>query len=268
MLLLRDVATFPVQPRERRIAKRLLVLDWLLEFRVSTYALLAALLGSTPHKSSRFFRSLRTDQVIRELTTFESGGLVVMLTRRGLDYLEAYGDSNIVTRVPEAVLSPARIGSLKLVQHELGLQGVLLKRRARYQRLITGVHLPVDPKALRCRPDAVVSPVTNPDAQIAVEYERTRKSTKDIFRLFTAHAAMIDTQTWHAVTFCFERDQHRAAYQRLFDQETCLEYDDGKRGRLVATGRKVTPDEELRMRFRFLHVPVRTWPATGDATGA
>ena len=71
-------------PRAVREEKLRLVLDWLLEFRVSSVELLATRLGLTYHSSYKFFRSLLDDQIIQPFKSIHTHqARYLMLTKAG-----------------------------------------------------------------------------------------------------------------------------------------------------------------------------------------
>ena len=71
-------------PRSIHDQKRRTVLDWLLEFRFSSFDLLAYRLGSTYRKSYNFFRSLLAQQLIQEVKTVATNYVrLLMLTKAG-----------------------------------------------------------------------------------------------------------------------------------------------------------------------------------------
>ena len=79
-------------PRAIREEKLRLVLDWLLEFRVSSVELLARRLGLTYQSSYKFFRSLLDDQIIQHFkSVYTNQARYLMLTKTGVDMLQVAG---------------------------------------------------------------------------------------------------------------------------------------------------------------------------------
>ena len=103
-------------PRAVYREKQELVLDWLLEFRFSSFALLAQRLGLTCQTSYKFFRSLRdTGLVQRFAHDHYKREQYYMLTRAGAAFLhEAGRDTANACTAPlppdPLLIHPARLG--------------------------------------------------------------------------------------------------------------------------------------------------------------
>ena len=185
-------------PRAVRREKQQIVLDWLWEFRFSSFALLAQRLGLTCQTSYKFFRSLRDSGLVQRFTHDHYNlEQYYMLTRAGAAFLHEAGRD-----IANACTSPSRLIRYPNIPHDLAVQQAAIRRLDHYKELISEHHITI-PEPFH-RPDMLM---LNPkDFWIAYEYERSRKQTERIFISFNNHAQAIINRHYHATYFLFDRD--------------------------------------------------------------
>ena len=230
--------------------KQLIVLDWLLEFRFSSFALLAQRLGLTCQTSYKFFRLLRNNGLVQRFThDYYNHEQYYMLTRAGADVLHEAGRDR-----EKAWTSPSRLIRRPNIPHDLAVQQAAIRRLDHYKELISEHHITI-PEPFH-RPDILM--LNHKDFWIAYEYERSRKQTERIFISFNNHAQAIIKRHYHATYFLFDRESDLDYYQKLFDAKKWPQYD-YKRGTGKITPKKTTfqPDTftNLRKCFLFIHEP-------------
>ena len=237
-------------PRAVYREKQELVLDWLLEFRFSSFALLAQRLGLTCQTSYKFFRSLRdTGLVQRFAHDHYKREQYYMLTRAGAAFLHEAGRDTA-----HACTAPSRLIRYSYILHDLAVQQAALRCLDNYTELIFEHHITI-PKPFH-RPDMLMR--HSRGFWIAFEYERTRKPTKRIFISLNNHARAIIKKHYHATYFLFARETDRAYYQNLFDSPEWPDYKVNRQtGKIFRLYETFQPDTvtNLRTCFRFIHEP-------------
>ena len=243
-------------PRAICREKRQLVLDWLLEFRFSSFALLAQRLGLTCQSSYKFFRLLRKNGLVQRFThDHYNHEQYYMLTRAGAVFLHEAGRD-----IANACPAPSRLIRYSYIMHDLAVQQAAIRRLDHYTEVISEHHITI-PKPFH-RPDMLMRNARG--FGVAFEYERTRKQTKRIFNSFNNHARAIIKKHYHATYFLFDRESHRAYYQNLFDSPEWPEYKVNRQtGKIFTLYETFKPDTvtNLRKCFRFIHEPRRPAPA-------
>ena len=237
-------------PRAICREKLQIVLDWLLEFRFSSFALLAQRLGQTCHTSYKFFRLLRDNGLVQRFTHVHSNhAKYYMLTRAGAAFLHEAGRDSA-----NACTSPSRLIRYPHILHDLAVQQAAICRLNHYTELIADHHITI-PEPFH-RPDMLMR---NPkDFWIAFEYERSRKQTERIFISFNNHAQAIINKHYHGTYFLFDRESVRAYYQKLFDAKKWPQYDYNRAtGKITSKKTPFQPDTvtNLRKCFLFIHEP-------------
>jgi len=238
-------------PKAIKDEKTRLVLDWLLEFRFSSIAILADRLGSNAINSNRFFNSLIKGGIIQSFSNVHTKhDRYVMLTTSGLSYLEALGRdiSRATTRVQH-------LGKYSQIVHDIAVQTAVLKRIHQYDEVIWERHV-ILPESQE-KPDVLLK---SPKGYwVALEYERWRKDTKRIFLSFMNHATAISGKHYSGVFFVFDSQVDFAHYKKLFETEKWPRYKrEPKSGRIKALDTYFKPDDvsNLRKCFVFSHEPV------------
>ena len=237
-------------PRAICREKQQLVLDWLLEFRFSSFPLLARRLGLTCQSSYKFFRLLRKNGLVQRFThDYYNHEKYYMLTRAGADVLHEAGRDRA-----KAWIFPSRLIRRPNIPHDLAVQQAAIRRLDHYKEVISEHHITI-PEPFH-RPDMLMR--NHKDFWIAFEYERTRKHTKRIFISFNNHAQAIIKRHYHATYFLFARESARAYYQKLFDSTEWPEYKVNRQtGKIFRLYETFQPDTvtNLRTCFRFIHEP-------------
>ena len=237
-------------PRAIYREKQQLVLDWLLEFRFSSFALLAQRLGLTCQSSYKFFRSLRDNGLVQRFThDHYNHEQYYMLTRAGAVFLHEAGRDSA-----NACTAPSRLIRYSYIMHDLAVQQAAIRRLDNYTELISDHHI-VIPEPFH-RPDMLMRNPKN--FWLAFEYERSRKQTKRIFISFNNHAKAIINKHYHGTYFLFARESDRAYYQKLFDSTEWPEYKVNRQtGKIFRLYETFQPDTvtNLRKCFRFIHEP-------------
>ena len=237
-------------PRAMRREKQQLVLDWLLEFRFSSVALLARRVGLTRQTSSRFFRALRDAGLVQRFThDYVNHEQYYMLTRAGAACLHEAGRD--ITR---ACTAPSRLIHYAPLLHDLAVQQVVLRRLSNYVEVIWDRHIRLP--ASYDRPDLLMQHTKR--HWIAFEYERSRKTDTRIYMTLRKHAQAIIKRQYHGVYYLFPHDADRAHYQTLFAAPDWPEYAVNRHtGKIYPLHDTFTPDkiENLRTCFLFKHEP-------------
>ncbi len=237
-------------PRAMRREKQQLILDWLLEFRFSSVALLARRVGLTRQTSSRFFRALRDARLVQRFThAHVNHEQYYMLTRAGAACLAEAG-----RETKHACTAPSRLIRYAPVLHDLAVQQVVLRRLSYCLEVIWDRHIRLP--ASYDRPDLLM--LNTKHFWIAVEYERWRKADNRIYMTLRKHAQAIIKGQYHAVYYLFPREADRVHYQTLFEARDWPEYKVNRHtGKLTPLHDTFTPDtiENLRKCFLFIHEP-------------
>ena len=237
-------------PRAIYREKQQLVLDWLLEFRFSSFALLAQRLGLTRHTSYKFFRSLRDNGLVQRFThDHYNHEQYYMLTRAGAVFLDEAGRDSA-----NACTSPSRLIRYPYIMHDLAVQQAAISRLDNYTEVISEHHI-IIPEPFH-RPDMLMRNPKN--FWLAFEYERSRKQTKRIFISFNNHAQAIINKHYHGTYFLFDRESDMAYYRKLFDSKEWPKYNFNRStGKLTPKDTPFQPDTvtNLRKCFLFIHEP-------------
>ena len=237
-------------PRAIREEKRRLVLDWLLEFRVSSIELLAQRLGLTYQSSYKFFRSLLDDQIIQHFKSVHTNqARYLMLTKTGVDMLQVAGRD-----VSKAQTQTSRLNRYSHIMHDLAVQRAVLKRLAHYDEVIWDQHITLPDRYEK--PDALLHSPKN--YWVALDYERWRKEDKRIYLAFLNHAKALVKRHYSGVYYLFDRAHDLWHYQTLFAAQEWPEYNYNRQtGKITPPGTHFQPDaiEHLRDCFLFIHEP-------------
>ena len=237
-------------PRSIHDQKSRMVLDLLLEFRFSSFDLLAYRLGSTYRKSYNFFRSLLAKQLIQEVKTVATNYVrLLMLTKAGVDMLQVAGRD-----VRKAFTQGYKLNRYSQIMHDLAVQTVLLKRLHKFDEVIWDKNI-VIPDQFE-KPDALVH---SPDGYwLAFEYERWRKADKRIYLSFMTHTQALLNRHYQGVYYFFDQKPDGLHYSKLFAADEWPQYRYYRQtGKILLTAKRFKPDsiKNLRKAFRFLHEP-------------
>lgn len=235
----------PQDPHTGRGDKPLLVLDWLLAFRVSSFDLLARRLGMRPKTSYKFFRALLEDAVIQPYTKVRAHvARCFLLTRRGASRLQHAGRD-----ISDAVTTPASVTDDFDLVHALAVQAVVLRWLPEFDEVIWKPQLPL-PTSFDT-PDVLLR--SRPDAWVALDYERPGKDEKRIYMSFRTHAEAIMAHHYRAVYLVFSQPADLERSRTLFDTEAWPEYDyNRKTSKITALTTTFKPDTVPNLRQCFV----------------
>jgi len=235
--------TYPLAVREE---KTLLVLDWLLEFQVSSRELLARRLGMPTKTAYKLFRALLDEEVIQPYTKVRRNvARCFLLTRRGATQLRNAGRD-----ISEADISPASVTDDFDLVHALAVQAAVLRRLHQYDEVIWKLHITL-PEPFE-KPDVLLR--SPQGGWVALDYERPGKDEKRIYMSFRNHAEAIMAKHYRAVALLFGRQADLERYRTLFDAEAWPEYDDNRKtSKITARNTTFNPDTvpQLRQCFAF-----------------
>ena len=230
-----------------REEKTLLVLGWLLEFRWSSFELLATRLGMRSKTSYKFFRALVEKGLIQIFKNDPANiARCFLLTRRGAIQLQDAGRdiSHAHTSLTGVTHDPA-------VAHDFDVQAAVLRRLPLYDEVIWKHHITL-PEPFE-KPDVLLR--SPQGAWVALDYERQRKDDSRIYITFRNHAEAIMNQHYRGVHLLFDRPAALERYRTLFDAEAWPEYDfNRKKGKITALNTTFNPDTvpKLRQCFAFI----------------
>ncbi len=230
--------------------KKRLILDWLLEFRFSSFEILAERIGQSRINASRFFSSLISTGVISAFTNIHTGKTrYAHLTSEGLYYLKS-----IDRNVDHAVIREKSLGNYSQIMHDLMVQKIILKRLANYDEVISDRNISFGDYSNR--PDALFKSESKGNTiWSAIEFERWRKEKKRIYIAFMNHVAHIKQRRYAGVIYFFQNDLDCSYYQGLFDESSWPLY---KRksgsGKITTLNGSFFPDELVHLRKRFVFI--------------
>lgn len=239
-----------VYPRSVRLEKTKLILDWLLEFRFSSFEILAKRIGQNVVNSNRFFNGLIKDGVIQVFQNVHTRSeRFVMLTAGGVSFLDAEGRD-----VSRAVTRVSHLSRYSKILHDIAVQYAVLNRLDHYDEVIwdKNIDLPGDEK-----PDALLH--SKKGFWAAIEYERWRKDTKRIYMSFYIHAEAIRAKAYQGVYYLFDQAADLEYYKATFSSVEWPRYKRiSKTGAIKPLDSVFKPDEitNLRNCFVFKHEPL------------
>lgn len=246
-------------PKAIREDKRKLVLDWLLEFRFSSFEVLSKRIDSTVANSNRFFNQLIDEGVIQVFKNIHTNNArFVMLARPGVTLLESMGRD-----VGSATTRVANLGRYTQVLHDLCVQHAVLEKIQSglngfyFDRVVWDRNINVDVNQDFDRPDAIL--YSGDDLSLALEYERWRKDSKRVYQSFIQHKASIERGFYSGVAFLFDKESDKKYYQKLFSEYAWPEYRRNKKtGKMYQSGTGVSVDKVSKIRkfYIFEHFPV------------
>lgn len=240
--------------------KTLIVLDWLLEFRFSSYDVLASRIDSTATNSNRFFRLLVERGMIKTFkSAYATGRKFVMLDSNGVGFLESRGRA-----VEKATIRASRVGNYSNLMHDIAIQHIVLhaiesqrEKSTTYTDVWWDRH--IEDLENDVRPDAMLK--TSNGQMIAFEVERYRKEQRKIYYKFRLHADSILEGKYRGVLYFFLKDSDRAFYEKLCLASSWpfVEKRKSDRGKLTARKEMFVPAdraEKLQDCFTFAHSPL------------
>ncbi len=234
---------------ERSKEKTTLILQWLLNYRISSIEILAAVIGLAPNGASRFFKKLIKEKLIEPIMpiNYPRRGLVILGTRAAA-YLE--DDTRDFTA---DILKGRRMATKEGIHHSLQIQKAVLKHLPSAMEVVSEFDLQISGK----RPDALVF---KEKATFAIELEHTIKFKKTVHLIFQQYIDMIESRQVDVVIFYFSVVKHREDYERYFKEEDWNEAKiDKKKKTTKLTGSMIhiPQDHWIRKRVLFRDLPPR-----------
>ena len=225
----------PKYPDANREERTLLVLNWLLEFEVSSFELLARRLGMRTKTSYKLFRALLAEKVIQPYNKGRTNvARCFLLTRCGATQLHNAGRD-----ISHAATSPASVTDDFDLGHALAVQAAVLPRLPQYDEVIWKSHITL-PEPFDT-PDVLLR--SPQGAWVALNYERRRKDDNRIYMSFRNHAKAIMAKHYRGVLLLFDWPADLEHYRTLFDAEAWPEYDYHRKTRkITARNTTFTPD--------------------------
>lgn len=235
----------PKDPHAVRVENTLLVLNWLLEFQVSSFELLARRLGKKTKTSYKLFRALLEDEVIQPYTKVRAHvARCFLLTRRGATQLHHAGRD-----ISDAATSPASVSDDFDLVHALAVQAVVLPRLPQYDEVIWKYHI-ILPELFE-KPDVLLR--SPQGTWVALDYERPGKDHKRIYMSFRDHAEAIMAKHYRGVYLLFGQQADLERYRTLFDAEAWPEYAYNRKARkITALSTTFKPDTVPNLRQCFI----------------
>lgn len=235
----------PKYPDAVREERTLLVLNWLLEFQVSSFDLLARRLGMRTKTSYKFFRALLAEKVIQPYNKGRANGVrCFLLTRCGATQLHNAGRD-----ISHAATSPASVPDDFDLVHALAVQAAVLPQLPQYDEVIWKSHITLPEPFVA--PDVLLR--SRQGAWVALDYERRRKDDNRIYMNFRNHAEAIMAKHYRGVFLLFGQPADIEHYRTLFDAEAWLEYDYHRKTRTItARNTTFTPDTVPQLRQCFV----------------
>ena len=232
-------------PHAVREEKTLLVLGWLLEFRWSSFELLATRLGMRSKTSYKFFRALVEEGLIQIFKSDPANiARCFLLTRRGATQLQEAGRD-----ISHAHTSLTGVTHDAAIVHDLAVQAAVLRRLHQYDEVIWKHHI-ILPEPFE-KPDVLLR--SPQGAWVVLDYERWRKDDSRIYITFRNHAEAIMNKHYRGVYLLFDRPADLERYRILFDAEDWPEYDfNRKKGTITALTTTFTPDIVPNLRHCFV----------------
>lgn len=232
--------------KDRCKEKTVLVLEWLIEFRISTLDILSALIGhKKPKSSSRFFQNLFSKQYIVRVNsaTCERRNLVV-IGPAGARHIDGpHRDrSREVTRA-------IRIIKKEHLTHDLEVQKSCLKTVSRAVEIVESRNT----QMVGIRPDALVWLGSN-KLPHALEYERWKKNYHDMYKVFLNYLDLFKDNRLAGVVLYFANEDDMNIYKNAFNETHWPYFEYDKKGERVYPEvlHNVPIDHSIRKRFHFV----------------
>lgn len=232
-------------PHAVREEKKLLVLNWLLEFQVSSRDLLATRLGMKTKTSYKLFQALVAKKLIQDFKSAEASHVRCFV----LNQLGAIRLQNAGRDISHAHTSYASLIRDGKIVHALAVQAAVLPWLKHYVEVIWKDHISL-PEPFE-KPDILLRAPTG--AWVALDYEHQRKDDNRIYMTFHNHARAIMNHHYRGVYVLFDRQADLERYHTLFAAAAWPEYDYNRKTRkIIARTTTFTPDTVPKLRQRFV----------------
>ena len=230
-----------------------IVLDWLLEFKFSSFDILAERLELKVTSCLRFFTDLVADGVLNEFKNIHTRGIrYLMLTPTSVSYLQA--DRRDISN---AIVRADRLGKHASVMHDLAVQKAAIELIKKYDcdEIIWDRNISND----RARPDLLFH--SPKGFWGALEYERWKKKEAKIYQKYQYHVKAISENRYSAIFYYFDQAADMKAYEKLFNKSEWPTFtkDKNHRWKLKKDIFKPSSLPGLEDRFKFVHYPPERW---------
>lgn len=222
-----------------------MVIDWLLEFRFSTFAVLSKRLDQKITTSGGFFRLMVKSGLLTVFSNVHTRNQTyVILTSAAVSYAEADGKdiSRAVTRVHN-------LGRYSTIVHDISVQEVIVSNLSNYDEVVWDRNIYLSEH--HERPDALLRSKKN--YWVAVEYERWRKERRRIYHSFANHFGAIRSSRYSGVYFLFDKEVDMEYYKTLFSSTEWPTFKrKPKTSILIPLAATISPDNFDKMRQCFI----------------
>jgi hypothetical protein len=233
--------------------KRLMVLDWLLEFRFSTVSILSERINQSVATSSRFFSKLIRDGYVVAFKNINMpSARCLALSKMGASFLEESGRDT-----KRALTQGRKLAAYTLIIHDLSVQRIVLSRLSYYQEVVWDRNISFGKH--RERPDALLRVHTDAtDFWSAIEFERWRKDDKRIFHNFMLNISAFRQGLYAGVLYLFQDEVDCKHYKKLFHQSVWPTYRKLAKTKTLTRKGEFEPETfpNLRERILFRHKPI------------
>jgi len=241
-------------PKAVKKEKKRLVLDWLLEFQVSSFSLLATRIGQNKTNANRFFNALVNEQVILRFRDAHSiHSRCVMLRVEGVRYLK-----KLDREVEHAITRRVRLPRYSPVLHNLAVQTVILKRLDKYKEVISNRNIQLGDHW--DRPDALLKLENkNREYWLALQVVRWQWNEREVYLSFMSHINNMNEGHYVRVVFVFLSKEMCVFYEKLFSETSWPRYKRRVRSGLIDPlegSLELDQADELRKHFTFKYEPV------------
>jgi DNA-binding MarR family transcriptional regulator len=200
--------------KDRGNEKVLLVLLWLLEWRVSSIEMAAARIGLTPTACTRFFKKLLARNLIERIKIIDCDKRdLIILGPKGHKML---GTSDIAYA---AEINRVRKYTKKqTIKHDLAAQKIALKMLPGAMEIISDFNVKLEEK----KPDVLVyrwNAARDEADIVAVEMEATAKDRDGIFFMLHTYLKLIEEKKVDEVRFYFLTKDDMTKYLRYFNRD-------------------------------------------------
>lgn len=221
-----------------------LVVEWVVEWNISSIDILAARIGQTPKSCSRFFKKLLGEKILERVESpfCSKRDLVILGIRAGA--FMGYDDADFMKDLKRGRKTIKKEHLL----HDLQVQKACLLNLDQALEVVAAHNIVQDIKT----PDALVF---CEDDAIAIEVEKTRKSQGSAYLFLHKYLAIIGSGEVDQVKVYFSFEDDCSYYEALFNRDYWPEIVPVPKTKTVKnTGRfiKVELDNPLRAKFSFI----------------
>ncbi len=230
----------------RRDEKKQIVVDWVLNYQISSLEILSARLGVEPNATNRFFAKLIDEKILERIknTRWDKRDLVI-LGPAAAGFIDP--ESSDLT----ADLMKARgLRNKKYLAHDVEAQKVALLYLPLAVEIVSENNF-ANPALIK-KPDMVV--FDEDGDSIAIEYESTKKSPATTYYIFHQYRKMLEDKLFIKVDFYFDDVKTLNLYKNAFGKEFWPEVSFDKKKRTSKRGKdmvRVLMNDPVRAQITF-----------------